>query len=253
MVVGDQDDGPTLAVQIGQQVHDRRARAAVEVARRLVGEHDRRVGDEGAGDGDTLSFATRQGAWAMAAAVSEPDRVERRLGLCCTPVPRHAGVQQTVGDVVERGERLDEVELLEDETDAPPPHGGEPPVAHRAHIVAVDAHRAVRRALQGTDDVDQGRLPGPGRPDDHYEFASRDRQLDLEERVHRRVARITLRDAVQFQHRLAHGTTTCVPGSMSPLIATAPSANMPSSTGTRCVSRPSLPVVLRVPLGTSTA
>jgi len=58
--VGDEDDRPTGGIELAQDCHDLQAGGAVEVARRLVGEKERRVGDEGSGDRDALLLATRE-------------------------------------------------------------------------------------------------------------------------------------------------------------------------------------------------
>jgi hypothetical protein len=60
-VVRDQDDGrPTAMVNLAQQLEDVTAVRAVQVAGRLVGEHDRRVVGEGAGERHALLLAARQ-------------------------------------------------------------------------------------------------------------------------------------------------------------------------------------------------
>ena len=56
-VVGDEDDRAARPVELAEQLEDLAARGLVEVAGRLVGEDERGVGDEGAGDGDALLLA----------------------------------------------------------------------------------------------------------------------------------------------------------------------------------------------------
>jgi hypothetical protein len=57
--VGDDDDRrPVGRVDLVQERDELRAGGRVEVARRLVGEDDRRPPDEGPGDGDALALAT---------------------------------------------------------------------------------------------------------------------------------------------------------------------------------------------------
>ena len=60
VVVGDHDDRRAGRVQLVQQREDVLAGAAVEVAGRLVGEHDRRPPEQRAGDRDPLALAARQ-------------------------------------------------------------------------------------------------------------------------------------------------------------------------------------------------
>ena len=79
-VVGDQHDRAPGAVELLQQGDDGVAVAAVEVAGRLVGEHDRRLADEGAGDGHALALAAGQRAGPVAGPGRQPDRVQRLAG-----------------------------------------------------------------------------------------------------------------------------------------------------------------------------
>ena len=57
-IVGDHDDGLIdLAVEAFQQLQNVLGGYAVEVAGGFVGDQDHRVGDDGAGDGDSLLLA----------------------------------------------------------------------------------------------------------------------------------------------------------------------------------------------------
>ncbi len=73
-VVGDDRDRGALAgVQVEEQVEDGGARHGVEVAGRLVGEHDRRPSDDRPGDGDALALAAGELRRAVLQAVPETD------------------------------------------------------------------------------------------------------------------------------------------------------------------------------------
>src|SRR5689334_16180074 len=86
----------------------------VQVARRLVREQHGRSRDEGAGDGDTLLFATRELARVMAGTMLEADATERfECGFARVPATRELERQHHVLQSRERG---DEVEGLEHET-----------------------------------------------------------------------------------------------------------------------------------------
>ena len=77
-IVRDHDDRlAVLAVERLQQVEDLVARLAVEVARGLVAEQQRRVGDDRARDADPLLLAARELARTMPGPVGEPDQLER--------------------------------------------------------------------------------------------------------------------------------------------------------------------------------
>ena len=58
LIVGHHDDGdPVFLVELSKQVHDFPAGLRVEIARRLVGQKDRRFVGHGAGDGHALLLA----------------------------------------------------------------------------------------------------------------------------------------------------------------------------------------------------
>ena len=66
-----------LALQPAQQLHDLGAGAAVEVAGRLVGEHQRRLADDGPRDRHPLPLAAGQLVRPVAEPVPEPDPLQR--------------------------------------------------------------------------------------------------------------------------------------------------------------------------------
>ena len=167
------------------------------------------------GDGDPLALAAGQGA----GPVRRPGRRgrrrrARRAARASALAPRHAGVEQAVGDVLQRGQALDEVELLEHEADAPPADARR--AARRARrLTSCPSMRTVPvgRSLQRADDVDQRRLPGPDGPTMTTNSPARTVRSIAVERLDRRLAGVALDDAVHLQHRRGrHGTTTWSPG-----------------------------------------
>ncbi len=117
-VVGDHHDGlAVLLVERRQQVEDLVAGLAVEVAGGLVGQQQRRVGDDGAGDADALLLAARELARIVFGAVGQAHDVEGdghpllALGL------RQVGEQQRQLDVALGGQHRQQVVELEDEAD----------------------------------------------------------------------------------------------------------------------------------------
>src|SRR6202030_4462630 len=74
---------------------------------------------ERARDGHALALATRQRRRAVLGAVADADALERVARRAPALARGDACVEQAVGDVVERGVRLEQEELLEDEADAP--------------------------------------------------------------------------------------------------------------------------------------
>ena len=77
-VVGDEDDRAARAVELAEELEHLAARGLVEVAGRLVGEDQGRVGDQRAGDGDALLLAAGQLGRLVVDAVAEAEPLERR-------------------------------------------------------------------------------------------------------------------------------------------------------------------------------
>ena len=118
-LVRDQHDGqPALVVQPLEDPHHLDARARVEVAGRLVGEQQRRVVDQRAGDGDALLLAARQLVRMVIEPLAEADRLERRGGALAALLGADAApVEQRQLHVLERDGPRQQVEALEHEAD----------------------------------------------------------------------------------------------------------------------------------------
>ena len=101
----------------GEDGHHLAGGGAVEVAGRLVGEHDRRAPDEGAGDRHPLALASGELGGLEPRAVREADPFERLVSALVALGGRDTGVEQPVGDVFARRRVLGQEELLEDEPD----------------------------------------------------------------------------------------------------------------------------------------
>jgi len=145
-------------VQDAEQGHDLPAGGLVEVAGRLVGEHDGRVSHQGSGDRDALLLAAGQLAGPVRHPVAEAHQVEHgRGGLPPAPCG-NAPVEQGGGDVVECGQRVEQEELLEDDADAPGPQARERAVGQHGHVLARDPHRAAGGTLEAGRQVQQGAL-----------------------------------------------------------------------------------------------
>ena len=77
-LVRDQHDGLAAVVQLLEDAHDLFGRARVEVAGRLVGEEDGRIGDQRAGDGHALLLAAGELRRLVVLAAGEADAVRAR-------------------------------------------------------------------------------------------------------------------------------------------------------------------------------
>ena len=83
------------AVELEQQFDDRRRRRRVEVAGRLVGEHERRFTDDRTRDRNPLPFAARHLRWSVMQAMAEPDLLQCLDRALPALAPRAAAIHET--------------------------------------------------------------------------------------------------------------------------------------------------------------
>ncbi len=93
-VVSDHDDGVAFAVETDEELHDLTGGDAVEVSGRLVGEQDRRLVHEGAGDGDPLALAAGELVRPVPGPVSQADELQHLPGAFEPPFGWNPGVDQ---------------------------------------------------------------------------------------------------------------------------------------------------------------
>src|SRR5699024_4569729 len=88
------------------------------------------------------------------------------------------GDLEGVGDVLQRGARVEEVDMLEDHADTAAGLA-QPGTRAAGEVDAVDRDRARGRGFESGQAADEGGLAGPGAADDAVDLAGRDRQVDL--------------------------------------------------------------------------
>ena len=172
-VVGDHGDGLAELVD-GACAGTPRiscARPRVEVAGRLVGEHDVGPGGERPGDGDALLLAAGQLGSGGGRGGPQADGGDHRRR--ATPRPAGGRRAGTAGTMFSRGgHRRQQVERLEHEADAVAAQRGELLVGHRRRgrrrRCAPGPPVSVSSPAMQCSSVD---LPGPGRPHDRREAA----------------------------------------------------------------------------------
>lgn len=74
--VSDQYDGVAFFVQVLEYLHDLYTRFGVQIAGRFVGEDDRGIVDEGAGDGYALLFSAGYLIGVIVQSMAESDRLQ---------------------------------------------------------------------------------------------------------------------------------------------------------------------------------
>src|SRR6266511_3657067 len=192
MLVGDQHDRLAGPEQLLEQSHDLFAGGRVEVAGRLVGEQDRRLVHEGAGDRDALALAARQLVRLVVHAVAQAHAFEGPRGLGAPLPGRHPGVDQRQLHVVERVGAREEVELLEDEPDLFVPDARQFVVRQIAHLLAVEPVLAGSGRVEAPDQVHERGLPRARRAHDAHELVLLDLDVDPPQRAHHLAAHIVI-------------------------------------------------------------
>ena len=140
-VMGDDDDGRAGLVDPVEQLHDPDRGDRVEVARGLVGEQQRRVVDEGAGDRDALLLAAGELVGVAVELGREADEAQGLRHLLADFGAAGADHLQRVGDVVVDGAVGQQLEVLEDGADVAP-QLRDFLLRQGADVAAGDLHRA---------------------------------------------------------------------------------------------------------------
>jgi hypothetical protein len=189
-LVGDDDDGVALGVEIVEERHDLVAGLGVEVAGGFVGEDDGGLVDQGAGDGDALALAAGELVGLVHHAGAEVDGLEDGLGAGDALGGGGAVVDEGQLDVVQRGGAGEQVEGLEDEADLLVADAGEFVVVELADVVAVEPVLALGRGVEAADEVHQRRLAGAGGAHDGDVLVVLDAQVDAAQGVDLLVAHL---------------------------------------------------------------
>jgi hypothetical protein len=195
--VGDRDDGDPLAFDPVELGEDRLAGVGVEVAGGLVGEQHRRLVYQRPRDRDPLFLPARQ----LRRLVVEPVAQSEAPEQVCGPVARVARVERRrKRDVLDGGERRQQVKVLEDEADRLLARRRALGDGEVRHVRPREEPPAVRRVVEQPEHVEQRRFAGAARADDGDELAGRGREVDGVERDDRlgAAAGVPLRHPVEF-------------------------------------------------------
>src|SRR3954452_326294 len=116
-------------------------------------------------------------------------------------------------DVLDRGEKGNQVELLEDESDFFGAHAIQFARRNSGDVLAIEPYLSGRRAIEASDEVNQRRFTGTGRAHDRQPLAGRDVQVKVIElgnravvfagRITRLFSGIKLRDVLDLDHFVA--------------------------------------------------
>src|SRR5581483_5559677 len=167
-----------LGGEPGEQVDHVGARFRVEVPGRLVGEDYPRLDGERARDRDALLLAAGELRRQVVCPLGEADLAQEREGAQPQLLARNSRRGEAGLDVLERRQRRDQVELLEDEAEGAQPQLGELVVAELGQVAAFEEHVAGGGTVERAEELQQRRLARPARPLQRDELARLDRQVD---------------------------------------------------------------------------
>ena len=166
--------------QVAEQLEDLPRRPGVEVRGRLVGEQDRRARRRGRGRWRPAASGRPRGRAAGNASGRRgrrrraPARPRSRAARPFTPLD-----VERVLDVLERGQRGEEVELLEDEADRPPADRREAASGASGSTSSPSTTtRPERRREDAAEDREERRLAGARRPLERDDLAALQREGD---------------------------------------------------------------------------
>ncbi|MCK7518223.1 MAG: hypothetical protein MZV64_11125 [Ignavibacteriales bacterium] len=174
------DDRGALLADLLEQRDDLEGQLGVEVARRLVGQDDLGVVDDGPGDGHALLLAVGQAAGELPHLLVEVDLLERGEDAPADLLAPDAHDLERHGDVLEDRPVEHQAEVLEDDAHRAP-QGVDAVVGDLEDVDAVDQDLALGRQGLPEDRLEQGRLARAARPGDEVEVAVVDLEGDVGE------------------------------------------------------------------------
>src|SRR5439155_23662138 len=101
---------------------------------------------------------------------AQTNELEEFVGPVVIGRPPLSGGDRRQRDVLGDGETLDQIEELEDEADAVTSQCRELRPVERRERRAIDEDVSRRRNVEGAEEMEQRRLPRPGRTHDRHEF-----------------------------------------------------------------------------------
>ncbi len=205
-LVGDQQPGRARVAACPQHGEHPFTSERVKGAGRLVGEDQPTLTDQRPGDRDPLLLATGHLVGIAVGQLVQPQLVQGADGGPPGLADPAAVELEREADVLGRGERRDEVEVLEDHADPAATQRGEVGRAQRRGRLAVDLDAASGRQVEGAREVEQGRLAAAAGAHDRDELTGLDGEAHAVEGAHRGGSGAV--DAVDVGHaqdEIAHG------------------------------------------------
>src|ERR1019366_9467002 len=203
-IMRDEDQGRAAIALQGEHEPDNGLTVRlVEVSRGLVGDEDRRIWRERAGERHALLLAARQLRRVMREPMVQPDRVETGSG--ALEWRARTGEFKRYRDIFESGHRWDKMKRLENDPDPGATEARQRILAKAIKAGAIHLDRARIGPLQASHDHEKGGFPRSRRPGEANCFAAPYFQRDsLEDMNPRGTAPETQMHIFEFNRRLIH-------------------------------------------------
>ena len=142
-----------LAVEPLKDFHDFDRRARIEVAGWFIGQDDRGLIDQRAGDGHTLLLTAGELIGMAGFAARQPDAGERLRRAFVALGGSETGVEHRQFNVLHRRSAREQIETLKNETDFAVADVGAIVFGKPGHILAVEDVGSARRTVEAADEV----------------------------------------------------------------------------------------------------
>ncbi len=165
-------------MEVADEFQDFGSGVGIEIAGGLVGQEDRGIEGERAGDGYALTLAAGKLVGEVVEALSQLDELEQGAGALVDLLAFEPLEVERQGHIFEAGEARQEIEKLEDEADFVAAEAGEVIVRKCCDRLAVDADLTGGGPVETADEVEEGRFAGAGGADDGDHLAPFDVEID---------------------------------------------------------------------------
>ena len=167
-----------------QQFDDPARVLGIEGSGRLVGEDDRRRGDQRPRDRSALLLTAGEGIGTVVGAVPHADGLEGGAGGRVTAGLGDAVEHQRQADILDERQFGKQVVALEDEADPAPPDQRQVIVAEGRQVDSLEEHLPGGRPGDATEKVEERALSRPRGPGDGHELPWLDLDIDTTDRLH---------------------------------------------------------------------
>src|ERR1700677_1653035 len=169
-------------VEALEELHDLEREVRIEITSGLIGDEQRRLADDGAGDADALPLAGRKLEREIALLAEESDLIERRAHALVDLAPGHARDDERQSDVVGARPVEEQLVILEHDAEASAERRRAACLDRRG-VLVIDEYLTTRRALDERNQLQDAALTRAGMTREKHELARLDAKRHTRERL----------------------------------------------------------------------